>query len=54
MLLAGTENIRDVIAFPKTQSFSDPLFESPSEIDSDQLNELGIIIQENRKNSEEI
>ena len=51
MLLAGTENIRDVIAFPKTQSFSDPLFESPSEIDSDQLNELGIIIRENKKNS---
>ena len=51
MLLAGTENIRDVIAFPKTQSFSDPLFESPSEIDSDQLNELGIIIRKNKKNS---
>ena len=49
MLLAGTNSIRDVIAFPKTQSFSDPLFESPSEIDSDQLNELGIIIREDRK-----
>jgi len=45
MLLAGTDNIRDVIAFPKTQSFSDPLFESPSEIDRDQLNELGITIR---------
>ena len=30
MLLAGTENIRDVIAFPKTQSGFDPLFETPS------------------------
>ena len=50
MLLAGTDSIRDVIAFPKTQSFSDPLFESPSEIDSEQLNELNLIIRKTEKN----
>ena len=40
MLLAGTENIRDVIAFPKTQSGFDPLFESPSVLSKEQLDEL--------------
>ncbi len=40
MVLAGEESIREVIAFPKTQSSIDPLFESPSTVDSAQLNEL--------------
>ena len=40
MHLAGTENIRDVIAFPKTQSGADLLCEAPSEIDASQLREL--------------
>jgi aspartyl-tRNA synthetase len=41
-LLAGEENIREVIAFPKTQSGVDPLTGAPSPIDSHQLKELGL------------
>jgi aspartyl-tRNA synthetase len=44
MLLAETENIRDVIAFPKTASASDLMCECPSEVDSKQLKELGLDI----------
>jgi len=42
MLLAGTDNIRDVIAFPKTTSASDLMCEAPSEGDPKQLKELGL------------
>jgi aspartyl-tRNA synthetase len=41
-LLAGEANIREVIAFPKTQSGSDPLTNAPSPIDSAHLDELGL------------
>jgi aspartyl-tRNA synthetase len=41
-LLAGEENIREVIAFPKTQSGQDPLTNAPSAIDERQLQELGL------------
>jgi aspartyl-tRNA synthetase len=41
-LLAGEENIREVIAFPKTQSGSDPLTSAPTSIDPAQLTELGL------------
>ena len=41
-LLLGEENIREVIAFPKTQSGGDPLTQAPTEIDSAQLDELGL------------
>jgi len=41
-LLAGEENIREVIAFPKTQSGHDPLTHAPSSIDAAQLEELGL------------
>ena len=41
-LLAGEENIREVIAFPKTQSGADPLTGAPGPIDPAQLRELGI------------
>ncbi len=44
MLLAGTDNIRDVIAFPKTASAADLMLDAPSEIDARQLQELGIRI----------
>ena len=44
MLLSGTENIRDVIAFPKTASASDLMCECPSGVDDQQLNELGLKI----------
>lgn len=41
-LLVGEENIREVIAFPKTQSGADPLTGAPSPIADDQLRELGL------------
>ncbi|MDQ4070319.1 MAG: aspartate--tRNA ligase [Actinomycetota bacterium] len=41
-LLAGEENIREVIAFPKTQSGVDPLTGAPSPVDPHQLAELGL------------
>lgn len=42
MLLAGTDNIRDVIAFPKTTSATSLMDESPSVVSQKQLDELGI------------
>ncbi len=44
MLLAGTENIREVIAFPKTMSASDPMTGAPMEIADEQLEELHLKI----------
>ena len=44
MLLAQTENIRDVIAFPKTASATDLMCECPSNVDDTQLKELGLKI----------
>ena len=41
-LLVGEENIREVIAFPKTQSGTDPLTNAPGPIDAAQLDELGL------------
>ncbi len=41
-LLAGETNIREVIAFPKTQSGADPLTNAPSQIDGGHLDELGL------------
>jgi aspartyl-tRNA synthetase len=41
-VLAGEENIREVIAFPKPQSGLDPMTDAPSEVDDSLLAELGI------------
>lgn len=46
MILAGTDNIRDVIAFPKTASATDLMIESPGEVDPKLLEELHIKIDE--------
>ncbi|MFZ2508878.1 MAG: aspartate--tRNA ligase [Steroidobacteraceae bacterium] len=45
MLMSGAESIRDVIAFPKTQSAWCPLTEAPSAIDESQLAELHIRVK---------
>ena len=42
MHVVGTDNIRDVIAFPKTQSGGDLMIEAPSPISDDQLRELSV------------
>jgi aspartyl-tRNA synthetase len=49
MLLAGTENIRDVIAFPKTTSATSLMDRSPSNVSKEQLDELGIQIKKSKK-----
>jgi len=45
MLMSGADSIRDVIAFPKTQSAWDPLTDAPSEADDAQLAELHIRVK---------
>jgi aspartyl-tRNA synthetase len=45
MILAGTDNIRDVVAFPKASSGSDPLMGSPTPVDQGQLDELGLMLK---------
>ena len=51
MLLAGTENIRDVIAFPKTTSAMSLMDEAPSTVDARQLEELHIRVVEKKQTS---
>lgn len=46
MILSETDNIRDVIAFPKTQKASDLMMESPSPVADEQLKDLGIKVEE--------
>ncbi len=48
MLLAKTDNIRDVIAFPKTSSAYDLMCNCPNTVDKNQLNDLGIELKNNK------
>jgi len=45
MLMAGLDTIREVIAFPKTASATDPMTEAPAPVDRRQLEELGLLPQ---------
>jgi len=49
MLIAGVENIREVIAFPMNQQAQDLMMNAPSEISKEQLKELGIKIVEKKE-----
>ena len=40
MLLAGADSIREVIAFPKTSSYGDPMTGAPGSVAAEQLKEL--------------
>jgi len=51
MLMTGATSIRDVIAFPKTQTASDPLMDAPSPVEPEQLIELGIRVVAKNKDS---
>jgi len=48
MLMAGAESIRDVIAFPKTQTAACPLTNAPGEVSAAQLREAGIRLRTSR------
>src|SRR5258708_27124998 len=45
MLMAGADSIRDVIAFPKTQTAADPLTDAPTEVSEGQLRDLHIRVR---------
>ena len=45
-IMAGEDSIREVLAFPKTQSAFCPLTEAPSDVEEKQLKELGILIEQ--------
>ncbi|HVE44831.1 MAG TPA: aspartate--tRNA ligase [Gammaproteobacteria bacterium] len=49
MLMTGATSIRDVIAFPKTQTASCPLMDAPSSVEPEQLIELGIRVVQKQK-----
>ena len=52
MLLAGEKSIREVIAFAKTTAAQDLMADSPSPVDKEQLDQLGIAIQEKKRAAE--
>ncbi|MCU0082925.1 aspartate--tRNA ligase [Streptococcus danieliae] len=49
MLLAGQDNIREVIAFPKNNKATDPMTQAPSPVALSQLEELSLRVQEDEK-----
>ncbi|HKZ72565.1 MAG TPA: aspartate--tRNA ligase [Steroidobacteraceae bacterium] len=53
MLIAGADSIRDVIAFPKTQTAADPLTDAPTEVSEAQLRELHVRVKLPEKGGKE-
>ena len=53
MLMTGSASIRDVIAFPKTQSAACPLIDAPAMVSDEQLRELGIRLHKTAGNKED-
>ncbi len=53
-MMSGSDSIRDVIAFPKTQKASCLLTDAPGNVDSRQLKELGIRLRQGKKDSSEV
>ncbi len=53
MLMTGSDSIRDVIAFPKTQTAHCPLTNAPSNVEFEQLHELGIRLAKQKQKVEE-
>ena len=53
MLFAKTDNIKDVIAFPKTQSATCPLTEAPTIVDDKALDELGITVRSDQDDNDD-
>jgi len=51
MVLAGEPNLRDVIAFPKNQAGFDPMSGAPSDVPTEQLDELGIQLKPEKNKS---
>lgn len=54
MLMTGAQSIRDVIAFPKTQTASCPLMDAPAPVEPEQLIELGIRVAVKAKEKENV
>ena len=48
MLMVGADSIRDVIAFPKVKDASDLMTNAPDRVDDSQLQELGLIIKDDK------
>ena len=53
MLMTGSNSIRDVIAFPKTQTAACPLVDAPAIVNDIQLRELGIKLRKPAEKAEE-
>lgn len=49
MLLAGKDNIREVIAFPKNSKAGDPLTDAPSQVFKQQLADLDLTVKQPKK-----
>ena len=49
MILCGTDNIKDAVAFPKTQSAMDLMADAPSGVDQEQLDDLYLAINPKKK-----